>query len=219
MSSRARIAVPLAALALLLAALPARADQAYEKVASAYAQAGGRLDPCAFTTAQLEAALRGIPPAIRSTVPALRSAIEGAIAARDRGRCRGVRPEEGTTGGAAAPGSVPPPVTTTPAPAATTPGATTPAPAPTATATAPVAPAPAQQQPAPATSNHDRTPLVVALIVVGALVLLALLLWALARARGWDPAWTARMRHSWGEAGYRTTSTWAEFTDWLRLGR
>jgi hypothetical protein len=37
--------------------------------------------------------------------------------------------------------------------------------------------------------------------------------------RGWDPGWIARMRHGWGEAGFRTTSTWSEFTDWLRLGR
>jgi hypothetical protein len=50
-------------------------------------------------------------------------------------------------------------------------------------------------------------------------VLLALLLLGWARMRGWDPGWAARMRHAWGEAGFRTTSTWSEFTDWLRLGR
>jgi hypothetical protein len=37
--------------------------------------------------------------------------------------------------------------------------------------------------------------------------------------RGWDPSWIGRVRHGWREAGFRTTSTWSEFTDWLRLGR
>jgi hypothetical protein len=105
-------------------------------------------------------------------------------------------------------------VTTQTAPAV--PAATTPT---TPTTTAP-APAQTTAQPvASTTQERDRTPLVVALIAAGALVLLALLLWGWARMRGWDPGWTARMRHAWGEAGFRTTSTWSEFTDWLRLGR
>lgn len=217
MRSSIRIAgLLLAALLLATAAVPARADQAYQRVAGAFGQAGGHLDPCAFTTAQLEAALRGMPPALRSTVPALRSAIEDAIAARKRGECKGVRAEEGTTGGAAA-GTVPPVTTTPPAPAQPA----TPAPATAAPATTP-APAPtAPTQPAAASSGGvDRhTALVLALIGIGALMLAALGLWGTARSRGWDPAWVARTRHAWGEAGFRTTSTWAEFTDWLRLGR
>lgn len=220
MTSRTRIAGLLAAALLLTAAaVPARADQAYQRVAGAYGQAGGHLDPCAFTTAQLEAALRGIPPALRTTVPALRSAIEGAIVARKRGDCKGVRPEERSTGGAA-PGTVPRVTTTppaasqpaTPAPAATTPS--TPAPA----ATNPATTTPAQPAAAPA-GDDRRTALVIALIAIGALLLAALALWGTARSRGWDPGWVARTRHAWGEAGFRTTSTWAEFTDWLRLGR
>ncbi len=225
MTSRVRIHGLLALVAaalVLLPAIPARADQAYEKVASAYAQAGGQLQPCAFSAADLEAAIRGIPPAFRNTVPALRRAMEDALAAHRRGDCRGVRPEEGTTGGAATPGATTtPPVTTTPATTPTTepaPAATTP------TTTAPAAAAPASTTPTPpaaaaGTHGSDRTALIVALIAGGALLLAALLLWAWARMRGWDPGWVARMRHAWGEAGFRTTSTWAEFTDWLRLGR
>jgi hypothetical protein len=220
-SPRRLLALPAVTLLSALAlAVPAHADKAYDKVADAYARAGGHLDPCAFTQAQLEAAVSGIPANIRNVVPALRAAMVEGIAAHERGDCRGVKPDEGTTGGAA-PGNVPstttPPVTTPPAtetaPAA--PAAT----APTTPTTA--APAPATTQPAAtgATRQHDRTPLVIALIALGALVLLALLAWALARMRGWDPAWASRMRHAWGEAGFRTTSTWSEFTDWLRLGR
>jgi hypothetical protein len=223
MSSHRPFAVLLALAALLLPAAAASADPAYDKVASAYAQAGGHLDPCAFTQAELRAAVRGIPPAIRNVVPALRAAMVEGIAAHERGDCRGVKPDEGTTGGATpgGAGSAVPPVTTPPV---TTPPVTTQtAPvAPAATTPTTIAPAPATTQPAPAangTGERDRTPLVIALIAVGALLLLALLLWGLARMRGWDPDWVARTRHGWGEAGFRTTSTWSEFTDWLRLGR
>jgi hypothetical protein len=229
MTFRARIhgALALAATALLALALlvpaAARADQAYDKVASAYATAGGHLDPCAFTEEELKAAVRGIPPAIRNVVPALRAAMVEGIVAHERGGCRGVKPEEGTTGGArvGGTGSTPPATTT---PTVTTPPVTTQtAPAvPATTPTTPTTTAPAQTTTQPAasgTQERDRTPLVVALIAAGALVLLALLLAGWARMRGWDPGWVARMRHAWGEAGFRTTSTWSEFTDWLRLGR
>jgi len=204
----------LAASALLPAA-SARANEAYDKVATAYAQAGGHLDPCMFTAADLKAAVRGIPPNIRNVVPALRAAMVEGIAAHERGDCKGVKPEEGTIGGAApsnAPTTTTPPVTPQTAPAA--PAVTTPMPT---TAT----PTPTTAQPTTTNTTHerDRTPLLVALIALGALVLLTLLVWGLARMRGWDPTWAARTRHGWGEAGYRTTSTWSEFTDWLRLGR
>jgi hypothetical protein len=219
-SSARPLAVVLAlAAASLLAPAAARADQAYDKVATAYAQAGGHLEPCAFTEAELQAAVRGIPPAIRNVVPALRAAMVEAIAAHERGDCKGVKPEEGTTGGAApgpAPTTTTPPVTTPPVTTQTapvTPAATTP------TTPSAASPAPAATQPTSGTRQRDRTPLLIALIAAGALVLLALLLWSWALMRGWDPGWSARVRHSWGEAGFRTTSTWSEFTDWLRLGR
>jgi hypothetical protein len=222
-SSRRLLVLLAAALSATLAlAAPAHADKAYDKVADAYARAGGQLDPCAFTEAELKAAARGIPPNIRNVVPALRAAMVEAIAAHERGDCRGVKPDEDTTGGAApgnAPGTTTPPVTAPPAPTQTAPAV----PAATAPATpATTAPMPAAPQPAAvagAAGERDRTPLVFALIALGALVLLALLAWGVARMRGWDPAWTSRMRHAWGEAGFRTTSTWSEFTDWLRLGR
>jgi hypothetical protein len=217
-------AIALAAAALLaltcLVPAAARADQAYDKVASAYATAGGHLDPCQFSEAELKAAARGIPPTIRNIVPDLRAAMVEGIAAHERGDCRGVKPEEGTTGGAAPGATTPtttvPPVTTPPVTTQTAPAA------PLATTPTTTAPAPAQTSAPPAaasTQERDSTPLVVALIAAGALVLLALLLWGFARMRGWDPGWTARVRHAWGEAGFRTTSTWSEFTDWLRLGR
>src|SRR6185312_14725582 len=130
MTARSRISLGALAAALLVlsAVAPVRADQAYDRVAAAYGQSNSHLAPCAFTTAQLEAALRGTPPVFRTTVPALQRAIRDAIGAHKRGDCKGVRTEERTTGGAA-PGTVPR-VTTTPA-------TTAPAPATTAPTTAP----------------------------------------------------------------------------------
>jgi len=216
MRTRTRTLPALAATLLLAAPGVAHANQAYDKVANAYAVAGGHLDPCSFTQAELEAAIAGIPPTIRDAVPALRSAMEEGVAAHERGACKGVKPDEGTTGGAtpgAAPTTTIPPVTTPPVTTETAPATVAPSPTTTTTTTATTAPA------AASTPERDRTPLLIALIAAGALVLLGLLAWALSRARGWDPAWAARTRHAWGEAGFRTSSTWAEFTDWLRLGR
>ena len=104
-----------------------------------------------------------------------------------------------------------PPATTTIAPNATT-TAATPAPAP-----AP-APAAAATQTAPkSTPSHKGARL--ALIVVGALLVMLILLWAFARWWAWEPHWLARWRHATAEAGWRASAAWAEFTDWLRLGR
>lgn len=205
--------LPLLVLALLLVpAAAAHANAAYDRVATAYAESGGHLDPCAFSAAQLEAALAGIPPQVANVVPDLRAAMRNAIRAQAHGACKG---KAIGSGGAGAP---PAGIVTTP----TTPGATTQAqttPAPGAATTTP-APAPQTPQPAAAPAHHrDRTALLIAAVVLGALLLLALLLWAWARVRGWEATWAARQRHAWGEAGFRATSTWAEFADWLRLGR
>jgi hypothetical protein len=46
-----------------------------------------------------------------------------------------------------------------------------------------------------------------------------LVLWAFARWWAWEPHWLVRWRHATAEAGWRASAAWAEFTDWLRLGR
>jgi hypothetical protein len=107
--------------------------------------------------------------------------------------------------------TVPAPATTAPAPTASTPPATAPP-----TTTAP-ATAPADSQPT-TSPGHDRAA-VVLLFLVAAVALLALVLAGIARWQGWEPLWLLRWRHATGEAGYRAGNAWAEFTDWLRLGR
>jgi hypothetical protein len=55
--------------------------------------------------------------------------------------------------------------------------------------------------------------------VLAALLVLGCLAWAVARRRAFEPQWTLSFRHAMAEAGFRASATWAEFTDWLRLGR
>jgi hypothetical protein len=58
----------------------------------------------------------------------------------------------------------------------------------------------------------------IAVAVVAAVLVLACIGWALARRRAFEPHWLLSLRHSMAEAGYRASATWAEFTDWVRLG-
>jgi hypothetical protein len=67
-------------------------------------------------------------------------------------------------------------------------------------------------------SGHVST-LAIVIGALGALLLLACAGWALARRRAFEPHWWLSMRHSLAEAGHRASGTWAEFTDWARLGR
>jgi hypothetical protein len=59
----------------------------------------------------------------------------------------------------------------------------------------------------------------VLLAVVGLLLLVAAIGWAAARWWAWEPRWLVRSRHATAEAGWRTSAAWAEFRDWVRLGR
>lgn len=100
--------------------------------------------------------------------------------------------------------------TTTPPPA----GTTLPAPA----AADPNANAAATTSTA-ADDDDGLPPGAIAGIAAGALLLLALLVWGLARFFAWDPVWLARARHTVAEAGWRTSGLWEDFADWLRGGR
>jgi hypothetical protein len=57
-----------------------------------------------------------------------------------------------------------------------------------------------------------------ALAVLGALLALGCLVWALGRWLALEPRWTVSFVHSLREASYRASATWAEFSDWARLG-
>ena len=57
------------------------------------------------------------------------------------------------------------------------------------------------------------------LAVLAGLLALGGAAYGIARWRAWEPPWALRTRHALGEAGWRASATWADFTDWLRLGR
>ncbi len=59
----------------------------------------------------------------------------------------------------------------------------------------------------------------IALAALGVLLLLGCIVWACARLVAYEPRWTLSLRHSVAEAGFRASATWAEFSDWARLGR
>ncbi len=59
----------------------------------------------------------------------------------------------------------------------------------------------------------------IAVAAVGALIVLACLAWALFRVLALEPRWTLSARHAIAEAGFRVAATWAELSDWARLGR
>lgn len=138
-----------------------------------------------------------------------------------------------TSASGAQPGTVAPgsstPTSSTPAttvPTTTTPGATTPQ---SATPTGPATLAPATTGPGtPATLGivrvkpHQKskglTGLALVLAIVGVLLILACLAWAAARWMGLQPRWSTAMMYSLREASYHASATWAEFSDWARIG-
>jgi hypothetical protein len=133
----------------------------------------------------------------------------------------GATPSSATTSttaptGAAQPGTVAPP-TTTPA------GAATPT-ASTATSAPPTATTPTtgsttvivahKQKP----SAKSLSAGALALAILGALLVLGCIVWALGRWLALEPRWAISLTHSLREASYRASETWAEFSDWARLG-
>jgi hypothetical protein len=57
------------------------------------------------------------------------------------------------------------------------------------------------------------------MFVVAGILLAVAVLTGLAHWQAWEPPWLVRWRHATAEAGWRAGNAWAEFTDWLRLGR
>lgn len=116
--------------------------------------------------------------------------------------------------GAAQPGTVAPP-TTTPAGAATQTASTATSAAPTTTTPGSTTVIVAHKQ-KPSTKGLSAWAL--ALAILGALLVLGCIVWALGRWLALEPRWTISLTHSLREAAYRASETWAEFSDWARLG-
>jgi hypothetical protein len=67
-------------------------------------------------------------------------------------------------------------------------------------------------------SSRLSTPAIVA-AVIAALLALGCAVWVVARSQAFEPHWTLSLRHTLAEAGFRASATWAELSDWARLGR
>lgn len=232
--TRRTLPILLAVVWSLLWAGPATARQLNlgERVVADYIKNGGRLDACAFTQDQLKQVKDAIPEDLRQYGASLIAALDDAIAARAQGACNAkAKAQAPPVAGQAAPsGSQGPP------PAS---GASTNSPA--GAAGAPTAPAQAQAPPTPtsepspvasiagddsialASNTNDvatNAPFpMLALAILAALLALASATFGVVRWLAWEPAWTIRMRHAAGEAGWRASSTWSEFADFVRLGR
>lgn len=58
-----------------------------------------------------------------------------------------------------------------------------------------------------------------ALAILGALLALGCAVWVVGRWMALEPRWTVSAMHSLREAGFHASATWAEFSDWARIGR
>ena len=193
-----------------------------------------RIDPCRYSEKQLRQLKDMIPNDANAYAADFAAAVDDALANRAQGACN---KKKAQSDGAAAPatgggtGSTSPPAASgdagTGAPAAGTaapaPNVAKPPPTPTAQPTAaPEIVAIREAITVAARTNDPATDApfpVLALAILAGLFALAGLVVALARWRGWEPAWADDLRHAAGEAGWRASSTWAEFTDFVRFGR
>ena len=214
-------------LSLALAA-PASAALA-DRLVSDFAN-DGSLDACKYTEGELGQIENLIGNDTDAYEPDFRTALDSMIEQRAQGACNKKRqPSSGggedTSGTPASPGST---GGSTGGSSGTSSGSGA---APTATGEAGQVPRPDQAGPSPlisdsiavaARSGEEGGPPPFPLLAIGVLAaLLALggLVFGAARWTGWEPAWVDRVSHAGAEAGWRASSTWAEFTDFVRFGR
>jgi hypothetical protein len=205
----------------VLAAAPVAHANAFKDIFGAYRKSG-KVDGCKYSATQLTQAKKQIPNDIEQYAPDFPNALDNAIEQRASGACATAAAAGSPTVTAAATGTgptattgVPPGATpTTPAPAGQAPQPTpSPNPAPAVTDNAILAASKAKS------SDAGMPAPLLALAVIGALMALAGLLYGLARWWAWEPRWLVRVRHAGAEAGWRASGSWAEFMDWVRLGR
>jgi hypothetical protein len=218
-------------------AAPARADKLTSMLTD-YAN-DNQLDPCRYSQSDLSQ-LKQIISNDLDSYSDLGAAVDDALARRAQGVCKkgATTPDASSQSSPSGTGTAAPPTssggggsgsgTATPAPsqAPTPPGQTAPAqPAPTPAVQPTAAPAVVATGEriaiaARTTDPDNDAPFpILALAALAAMLAAAGLLVGLFRWRAWEPAWTGRLRHAAGEAGWRASSTWAEFTDFVRLGR
>jgi hypothetical protein len=188
----------------------------------------GRIDPCKYTTAQLEAALKAVTPDVRQYASDYPGALKDAIAARASGTCDPTAAGGGTTAPttpAAPPSSAPStPSGGAPAPVGAAPAASVVGEPPTpGVATDPAAPVESSGQDlsraASGTGDNSAPAPLVGLGILAILAALTAALFVALRRLGFGEGRLAPTYHSVREARWRAGGVWAEFRDWLRVGR
>jgi hypothetical protein len=197
--------------AALLAAALAGAPAAHANFLRTFQdyKADGQINGCSYTHAQLKDAQSQVPPDIEQYAPDFPGALAAALEQRARG-----------CGKQAAP--APPPV-------AATPGGPPISRSRTEVTKAPPSPPvpdnvtdhviPRAVVTARDQGASDAPAPILALAIVGGLLGLAGLAWGVERWGAWEPRWLLASRHAVGEASFRVSATWADFADWVRLGR
>ena len=228
--TRRTLPILLAVVVSLVFTAPAMGRNLYKQIIEDYLRSGNTITACKFTTSELKQAKNAIPADLRQYGAALIAALDDAIAARAQGACD--KKKQNATAPAVATQTAPP--VAPPPPGAPSSSAGSPAVTPGVPPPAQAPPTPtAEPSPATAIAGDDSIALashvtgavgdppvpVVLLAILAGLLALGALLFALVRWRAWDPAWGVRLRHAAGEAGWRASSTFAEFTDFVRLGR
>ncbi len=210
----------------LICAAPARADL-LTTILTDYAN-DNQIDPCRYSPKVL-GQLKQLISNDLDSYSDLGAAVDDALARRAQGVCKkgSAKPQEstGTVAPPASGGGGTPSAGATPQ-APTPPGQTAPAqPAPTPAVQPTAAPAVVATGDQIALAARTTDPAtgapfpILALAILAGMLALGGLTIGLFRWRAWEPAWTGRFRHAAGEAGWRASSTWAEFSDFVRLGR
>jgi hypothetical protein len=212
----------------------ARKLTVYDRMLVEYIEKGS-LSACKYSTQELKTAKNAVPEDYEQYGAAIIAALEDAIAARAQGACdpkKQATTQPATTAPPPVAGQAPPPPPppgSQAAPQSSGQPATSGAPAQVQEPPKPVA----EAAPAAAISTDDSIALaartgdvstdapfpLLLLAILGGLLALGALLFAVARWFAWEPAWSVRFRHAAGEAGWRASSTFAEFTDFVRFGR
>jgi hypothetical protein len=220
----------------LMCAAPARADL-LTTILTDYAN-DNQINPCRYSPKVLSQLKQLISNDLDSYSD-LGAAVDDALARRAQGVCKkGAKTPQNSSAAPSGTGAVTPPPTSGGGGGGSSPSSGTAPQAPVAPGkTAPAQPAPTpavQPTAAPAvvatgdqilTAAHTTDPAtdapfpVLALAILAAILALGGLTVGLFRWRAWEPAWTGRFRHAAGEAGWRASSTWAEFSDFVRFGR
>jgi cobalamin biosynthesis Mg chelatase CobN len=221
-----------AALLSLALAAPASADLGSKLVADFGDD--GALNPCKYTSSELGQIKSLIANDTDAYSPDLRSAIDAMLERNAEGACNKKKtPAQSGGGGSTTPGGAgstgtpnsgsgqSAPTQSSNGSGATAPGVAKPAPTPGNEATAaPLISNDAINVAARSDDPGDLPPVpLLVLAALMALMALGAIVYGVIRFTGWEPSWAPRARHAAAEAGWRASSTWAEFTDFVRFGR